>query len=62
MRWLVAWWRQFFGHPETDPWHDDARIRAERKGQHDRIRQANRGTYYDQWNERVRHSWRTDAR
>lgn len=35
--WLHAWWRQISGPPKTDPWNDDPKIRAERRGQHARI-------------------------
>lgn len=58
MHWLASWWKQITGPPTTNPWEDNPHIRAERRGQHDRIKKANEGTYYDQWNERVRESWR----
>jgi hypothetical protein len=58
MKWLSAWWHQIVGPPLTNPWEDDPRIRAERRGQHDRITRAGKGIYYDQWNEKLRESWR----
>jgi hypothetical protein len=58
MKWLAAWWHQIIGPPHPEPWEDDPRIRAEREGQHDRIRKASQGDYYDQWNARWRESWR----
>lgn len=56
--WLACWWRQIAGPTDSDPWEDDPIIRAERESQHDRINKANRGEYYDNWNRRVRESWR----
>lgn len=64
MQWLMAWWRQIFGHPESDPWRDDPRIREERRGQHDRINRVTgpilRDSMHargDAFNERVRRGW-----
>lgn len=48
MQWITAWWRQIVGPPRAEPWDDDPHIRAERRGQHDRIHKANEGTYYEQ--------------
>jgi hypothetical protein len=58
MQWLSAWWKQIVGPPQIDPWEDDPHIRAERKGVHDRANQAAHGTYYDQYNEHLRETWR----
>ena len=62
MKWLSAWWRQIVGPPSTNPWEDDPRIRAERRGQHDRITKAGEGNYYEQWDARWRASWRPPQR
>jgi hypothetical protein len=58
MQWLTAWWRQIAGHPGADPWRDDPRIRDERQGQHERINKATAYSLRDQYNERLRESWR----
>lgn len=54
MEWVMAWIRQLIGPPQTDPWEDDPRIRAERRGQHDRANKAGEGTYYEQQRRRER--------
>lgn len=56
--WLAAWWRQIIGPPASDPWHDDPRIRAERHGQHQRIDKVTGWVVRDEWNRRLRDSWR----
>ena len=63
------WWQQITGPPRVNPWEDDPRIRAERRGQHDRINEAARRVLRDSmeardpFNERIRESWRPrDAR
>lgn len=58
MKWLTAWWHQIVGPPHIDPWEHDPRIRAEREAQHDRMDKAAGVIVRDEWNQRVRDSWR----